>query len=109
MIDFHSHILPGVDDGSVSLEQSIAMLQEEAKQGIHCVIATPHFYPEQEDVDTFLQRRDAAEAALRKEMEKYTDLPKLLVGAEVFYFSGIIDLHLHFKEPAFFLHSLVFN
>ena len=29
VVDFHSHILPGIDDGSSSLEQSIAMLQKE--------------------------------------------------------------------------------
>ena len=33
MIDFHTHILPGMDDGSKSVEESIALLQEEARQG----------------------------------------------------------------------------
>ena len=41
VIDFHSHILPGIDDGSPSVEQSIAMLQAEAAQGIRHVVATP--------------------------------------------------------------------
>ena len=45
MIDFHSHVLPGMDDGSASLEESIAMLRMEAEQGITQVVATPHFYP----------------------------------------------------------------
>lgn len=44
IMDFHSHILPGIDDGSASLEESIAMLRMEAEQGITHVIATPHFY-----------------------------------------------------------------
>lgn len=91
MIDFHTHVLPGMDDGSQSLEQSIAMLQEEAKQGVKLVVATPHFYPEDESVESFLKRRDQAEAALRKEMEKHEGLPQVVVGAEVYYFTGISD------------------
>ena len=91
MIDFHSHILPGMDDGSQSVAESIAMLREEAKQGVTTVVATPHFYPENESVDAFLTRRAQAETVLRKEMEKHKDLPKVLVGAEVYYFTGISD------------------
>ena len=44
MVDFHSHILPGIDDGSASLEESIELLKREAEQGINHVVATPHFY-----------------------------------------------------------------
>jgi protein-tyrosine phosphatase len=42
LIDIHSHILPGVDDGSQSLEQSIAMLEAAAKAGTTDIVATPH-------------------------------------------------------------------
>ncbi|MBQ8623944.1 MAG: capsular polysaccharide biosynthesis protein [Oscillospiraceae bacterium] len=91
VVDFHSHILPGIDDGSASLEESIAMLKIEAEQGIEHVIATPHFYPLHDSPEQFLKRRDEAEARLREEMEKHSGLPKLSVGAEVYYFSGISD------------------
>lgn len=91
MLDFHSHILPGVDDGSCSVEQSVAMLREEARQGIGCVIATPHFYPGRDDLDTFLVKRAEAEKTLRQEMAKHTGLPRLMVGAEVLYFPGMGD------------------
>lgn len=91
MLDFHSHILPGIDDGSASLEQSVAMLREEARQGIGCVIATPHFYPRRNDLDTFLEKRAEAERLLRQEMEKHENMPRLLVGAEVQYFPGMGD------------------
>ena len=39
MIDFHTHILPGIDDGSRSTEESLRMLQTETEQGITEVIA----------------------------------------------------------------------
>lgn len=91
VIDFHSHILPGIDDGSPSVEQSIAMLLAEAAQGIRHVVATPHFYAQYHKPESFLQKRREAEAMLRREMEKYPDLPRLSIGAEVLYFSGISD------------------
>ena len=43
MIDFHSHIVNGVDDGSPSLESSIRMLKEAEKVGINKIILTPHY------------------------------------------------------------------
>ena len=91
IIDFHSHILPGIDDGSPSLQESIAMLHLEAEQGIEHVVATPHFYAQHDSPKEFLKRRDAAEAKLREEMEKYPGLPQLSVGAEVYYVPGISD------------------
>ena len=87
--DFHSHILPNVDDGSTSLEESIAMLRMEAEQGITHVVATPHFYADHDSPERFLSRRDRAEAELRAEMAKHTGLPTLSVGAEVSFFQGI--------------------
>lgn len=89
--DFHSHILPNVDDGSASVEESIAMLRREAEQGIRQVIVTPHFYPRHDSPERFLARRKAAEAVLRDAMAKYDDLPQVICGAEVYYFSGISE------------------
>jgi len=42
MIDIHSHILPGVDDGARNLEDSILMAKLAVQEGIHQIIATPH-------------------------------------------------------------------
>lgn len=91
IIDFHSHILPGIDDGSKTLEMSIGMLRMEADQGIRHVVATPHFYPQYDTPERFLKRRAEAESLLREEMGKHQGLPELHVGAEVYYFPGISD------------------
>lgn len=91
IVDFHTHILPGVDDGSSSLAQSIAMLEAEAAQGIHRVIATPHFYARYDDPREFLQKREWAEQELRQALKERPELPEVLVGAEVFYFPGMSD------------------
>lgn len=87
MIDIHTHILPGMDDGSGSLEESLAMAKESARQGVRLLAATPHFYATQEDPERFLQRREASLALLESAWQD--GFPTLLVGAEVRYFDGI--------------------
>ena len=87
MIDIHSHILPGMDDGSRSAEESLAMLEASAVQGIACVAATPHFYAEENSPEKFLVRRSASAERLRKVWRP--GLPELKLGAEVRYFEGI--------------------
>jgi protein-tyrosine phosphatase len=42
MIDIHSHLLPGVDDGSPSVEVSVPVLERFAADGVECVVLTPH-------------------------------------------------------------------
>jgi protein-tyrosine phosphatase len=44
--DMHSHIVPGIDDGSKNLEESLALLQSLEKMGYTHVITTPHVYKE---------------------------------------------------------------
>lgn len=90
-VDFHSHILPGIDDGSASVEESLAMLRLSAEQGIRHVVATPHFYAHRDTLERFLEARNRAEKALREEMEKHSGLPRLHVGAEVLFFRGISE------------------
>jgi protein-tyrosine phosphatase len=43
-IDIHSHILPGLDDGPENMKQCIAMARRYRALGMHCVVATPHWY-----------------------------------------------------------------
>lgn len=89
VIDFHTHILPGIDDGSKTSEESVAMLRMEAQQGIEHVVLTPHFYAEKESLPHFLERRSRAIDSLHTAIEGLKDLPELSVGAEVRIFEGI--------------------
>lgn len=90
MTDFHTHILPGMDDGSKSVHESIAMLREEAGQGVGEVFLTPHYYAEENSPVEFLKRRYGAWKKL--EMFLSPELPKLRLGAEVQYFEGICSV-----------------
>ncbi|MCU0626401.1 MAG: hypothetical protein MUF21_07950 [Gemmatimonadaceae bacterium] len=42
MIDVHTHLLPGVDDGARTIEQSLEVLRRFAAEGVRCVVCTPH-------------------------------------------------------------------
>ena len=45
MIDLHSHLLPGVDDGSRTMEDALALARAAVANGIHTSVLTPHVYP----------------------------------------------------------------
>ena len=46
MIDLHSHILPGVDDGARTFEDSLEIIRELSEQGVTDIVATPHYINE---------------------------------------------------------------
>ena len=87
MIDFHSHILPSIDDGSKNVKMSLQMLSAMQDQGIDTVLATSHFYATQRSPRRFLERREQAWDLLAPELPG--DSPDLILGAEVLYFPGI--------------------
>jgi protein-tyrosine phosphatase len=68
MIDFHNHVVPGVDDGAADLEQSRAALAAFREQGATAVVATPHARASVTaapgGVDAFLASVEPARAAL---------------------------------------------
>jgi len=83
-IDLHSHILPQLDDGSDSVEMSLAMLYQMAEQGVDVVCATSHYYAKHSSIPAFCERR--AEALERLSAVLTEDLPWVLPAAEVAYF-----------------------
>lgn len=87
LVDFHCHVLPGIDDGSKNVEMSLGLLKMQKEQGISTVCATPHFYASRRSVQEFLERRNNAYDRLCERLPE--DAPRILLGAEVLYFSGI--------------------
>lgn len=90
IIDFHSHILPKMDDGSRNVEMSLRMLQTSADMGVEIMVATPHFYGHRESRDNFLRRRDQSWAELSEALSGKIGFPKILLGAEVAFNSHIL-------------------
>lgn len=87
MIDWHSHILPGMDDGSKNVEESLCLMAMLTEQGVDTVVATPHFYANDESVDSFLERRAVSVEKFQAQLSD--SLPEVLLGAEVSYYPGI--------------------
>ena len=79
MIDLHSHLLPGVDDGSRTVEQSVGVLRQMAERGITDVCLTPHLRAA-ETAHGPPRRHDEAFDALEAQVPP---LPRLHRGAEV--------------------------
>lgn len=89
MIDWHSHILPNMDDGSRNVAESMNLLKMLVNQQVDTVVATPHFYASLESKEDFLQRRARCYHKLMEEISSEADLPHILLGAEVKYYPGI--------------------
>jgi len=87
-IDFHSHILPSIDDGAESVEKSLKLIDSAIKNGVEKIYATPHYYAHKIDVDTFCERREKAFARLREHNPR---IP-IELGAEVLVFAGLENM-----------------
>lgn len=79
MVDIHSHILPEVDDGSHSLQESIEMCTTSFKDGIKVMVATPHAH------DGMHKTHDLA--VLRQKIEELNrelnGSPRIVIGSEL--------------------------
>ena len=89
--DYHSHIVPGIDDGSESVEMSLRMIKMMKRQGVERVVATPHFYAhrESEGVAGYIARRNEAYYSLISADPAIKDIP---LGCEVAIEKGISEL-----------------
>ena len=91
MIDFHSHIVPSIDDGSESAEMSLEMLKKSAEYGVTDIVSTSHCYPRhRESISHFLERRKNGMEKLNSAAEGM-NLPKIHLGCEVNMFTDVAE------------------
>jgi tyrosine-protein phosphatase YwqE len=87
LVDLHSHLVPGVDDGTANLEESLSALTSLYQQGVRAVVTTPHLlvpYLETEaDLDRELSRHRRAFEPLANICSARSDLPALGLGQEI--------------------------
>lgn len=83
MIDIHAHILPGVDDGSPDMLDSLLLAETAVESGVRTIIATPHSHVLR-DVREHLRRVRAAYDALRAAVEARSLPLTLLLGMELY-------------------------
>ncbi len=87
LIDFHAHILPGADHGSSSVSTTLAQLASASSHGIRRIVATPHFYPNLHNVESFIEKRDESLRLLSSAVSD--DSPEIICAAEVLICNGI--------------------
>ncbi len=86
--DIHMHIIPGVDDGSKSIQESITLLQHTVAQGVGTVIATPHSWAiDHCGVEHMLSRFEDLKRAVNER-----EIPvQLFLGCEMLVYDDTID------------------
>ena len=89
IIDVHSHILPGIDDGSRRMWETRELLKQAYGQGIRGVIATPHYHRGKHyvDPDGILELTEKVQA----EADRLFPDMKIYAGQELIYYHGIFD------------------
>lgn len=90
-VDIHSHIIPGVDDGSQSFEESIDMLNIAYEQGVRTMYATPHYGSGKEKYDRELLL-DRFEELKEKALDVGEEGIELILGNEVYYHQDTVEL-----------------
>ena len=82
LVEVHSHILPGIDDGSPDVETSLKMIDMLKKQGAKAIVLTPHYYSDSISYDDFVARRNNAYNLLKSSLP--LESPELILSAEVY-------------------------
>lgn len=91
MIDFHSHILPGIDDGSRNYEESKQILLEAKEAGFDKIISTSHYAYNCYEVPEYKRKE------LIHELSQEENIPEIILGSEIFITYNIVDLLKDFK------------
>lgn len=89
LTDFHSHILPEMDDGASDVEESLKLLSMLKASGAERVVLTSHFYRHDENIENFLSRREKSYQKLLEATKAVPDCPELVLGAEVYFYPSL--------------------
>lgn len=87
-LDLHCHILPGIDDGSDSWDETLEMFQAAYNEDIRIIIATPHYGLYNQDFDIDSARQLVEEANTRMKSLPYR--VDVFLGNEIYYVPGIV-------------------
>lgn len=90
MIDMHSHILPEIDDGAKSIEESIEMIKEAYKAGFTAIVSTSHYI--EDSYDASKQKRYELIKIIEKRLENENIDITIYNGAEAYVSTNLNDL-----------------
>lgn len=90
MIDFHSHILPNIDDGSRSVEETFNLIEEAKKVGFDQIVLTPHYMEGYYETD--VAERETWVKAITENLRLRGFDGKLYLGNEIYISDNMISL-----------------
>lgn len=90
MIDFHSHILPNIDDGSRSIEETFNLIKEAEKAGFEAIISTSHYMENYYETD--VPEREVWVKAIMENLKAKNISTNLYLGNEIYFTNNIIEL-----------------
>ena len=93
MIDFHSHILPNIDDGSRSMEETLNLIQEAKEVGFTKIISTSHY------MEDYCEANESERKILLDNVQKQVNDIELFLGSEIYISDEMISL-LQSKEAS---------
>lgn len=94
MVDLHTHVLPNIDDGSSSYEETLAMLNLMETHGIRTVVATPHFDLSKQDITEFIDKRHETLETTKKYISENGSKINLLSGCELMFTPQLANIDL---------------
>lgn len=87
MIELHSHVLPGIDDGTRDIPEALQLLTDYTNQGVTTIVCTPHLLPETfssaATLVSWLDRCDSRITELSEAAKEHGIEVTLLAGAEI--------------------------
>lgn len=89
MIDTHLHILPGIDDGPETMQQSLTLASTLVQEGVRCAIATPHYNDEYRQCPAMEIRERVSE--VQRELDRHHIPLRLFAGHEVLIKPGLVE------------------
>ena len=90
MIDIHSHLIPNVDDGAKSPEETIELIKEAREAGITDIILTPHYIINsyEQNAETLILLKDKLQQIINSENIKVN----LHIGMEVYITDNLVEI-----------------
>lgn len=86
MIDFHSHILPNIDDGSKNMEETIELLDEAQKAGFTKIISTSHY------MEQYYETTEKDRLELINKIQQQDQRVEILLGSEIYITDELVEL-----------------
>lgn len=90
MIDFHTHILPNIDDGARNIEETIQLIQEAQKAGFEAIISTSHYM--EGYYETNVPEREMWMNIIYQKLQEENLAMKLYLGNEIYLSENMISL-----------------